>query len=163
MMGMTIHPITEDEVNVIQNLFEYAVYDLSELNNANIKKSGRFEPKINAAELYRDNNYYLYTIQVDDQLAGFVIVKYIKDEQLFYLNHFFILRKYRKQGIGRRAAYEVFDRFKGNWRVSQFEWNVPAQLFWRNVLDQYTKGSYTETRRADDKGPSQHFRNDIRA
>lgn len=66
MMGMTIHPITEDEVNVIQNLFEYAVYDLSELNNANIKKSGRFEPKINAAELYRDHNYYLYTIQVDD-------------------------------------------------------------------------------------------------
>jgi hypothetical protein len=52
MMGMAIHPITEDEVNVIQNLVEYAVYDLSELNDANIKKSGRFEPKVKAAGLY---------------------------------------------------------------------------------------------------------------
>jgi predicted acetyltransferase len=163
MMGLTIYPITEDEVTVIQNLFEFAVYDLSELNNANIKKSGLFEPKINAAELYKDNNCYIYTIQVDDQLAGFVIVKYIKEEQLYYLNHFFILRKYRKQGIGRRAACEVFDRFKGSWRVSQFEWNMLEQLFWRNVLDQYTKGAYTEARRADDKGPAQQFRNDIRA
>jgi hypothetical protein len=42
---ITIDPIKEDELSVLKNLFEFAVYDLSELNKANIKKTGLYEPK----------------------------------------------------------------------------------------------------------------------
>lgn len=41
MMGLTIYPITEDEVTVIQNLFEFAVYDLSELNMRGVRSVQR--------------------------------------------------------------------------------------------------------------------------
>jgi predicted acetyltransferase len=33
------------------------------------------------------------------------------------MSEFFVLRKYRRQGIGRTAAVELFERFPGPWRV----------------------------------------------
>ncbi|TMV43392.1 GNAT family N-acetyltransferase [Paenibacillus mesophilus] len=158
-MEIAIDPIKEEELSVLNNLFEFAAYDLSEFSKANIKKTGLYEPKINVADLYNDNNYYLYMVRAEEQLAGFVIVKYMEEENLHYLNHFFILRKYRKQGIGRKVAEQVFDMFKGRWRVSEFDWNVSAQMFWRKVLERYTGGAFIETRRADNKGPAQQFSN----
>ncbi len=44
-------------------------------------------------------------------------------------------------------------------RVSQFDWNIPAQFFWRKVIKEYTNDRYIETRRKDNKGPVQEFTN----
>jgi predicted acetyltransferase len=46
---------------------------------------------------------------------------------------FFILRKYRHQGIGARAAWELFDRFPGRWEVFEIIENTAAQEFWRKA------------------------------
>jgi predicted acetyltransferase len=156
---IVLSKLEEHEISVMQNLFEFAVYDLSELNKMNIRKSGLFEPKLQVKDLYDNSRYYLYLIQVDGQLAGFVVVKHIPEEDLYYLNHFFVLRKFRRQRVGEEAAKIAFNLFPGSWRVSQFDWNVPAQQFWRKVLDRYTNGCYTESRRADHKGPCQLFSN----
>ncbi|SFL34594.1 Predicted acetyltransferase [Paenibacillus sp. 1_12] len=159
-MEIELCRLKEKEIPILTNLFEFAAYDLSEFNYSNVKRSGLFEPKINVQDLYHDECYNLYGIKIENQIAGFVIVRYLEEENVFYLNHFFILRKYRNQGLGQRVAFQIFNMFHGNWRVSQFDWNVPALLFWRKVLDRYTNGNYIETRRKDDKGPKQEFSND---
>ncbi|RUS45852.1 hypothetical protein [Cohnella sp. AR92] len=87
-MELVLKEIKEEELPVLQNLFEFVAYDLSEFNKSNIKPSGMFEPKISAKELYNDKNFYIFLIRVEDQIAGFIIVKYLPEEEIYYLNHF---------------------------------------------------------------------------
>jgi predicted acetyltransferase len=71
------------------------------------------------------------------------------------------LRKYRRQGIGKRAAFDVFDRFPGKWEIRQIQPNVTAQKFWKNVIGEYTKNRFEETCLDNDSwhGPVQSFDN----
>ena len=60
-------------------------------------------------------------------LAGFVLVaryNYLTGlKDAWVLAEFFIMRKYRHQGIGLQAACLIFDRFVGNWQVAQITEN----------------------------------------
>jgi predicted acetyltransferase len=72
---------------------------------------------------------------------------------------FFILRKYRRQGAGTRAARELFDRFPGRWEVAEIPENAPAIAFWRKVIAGYSRGNYEEVWLDNErwKGPVQTF------
>jgi predicted acetyltransferase len=73
---------------------------------------------------------------------------------------FFIRRGCRGVGIGAIAATELFDRFRGTWKVAELERNVPAQRFWRRVIGEYTDGTFSEEwSDADPKGPIQVLNN----
>jgi len=62
------------------------------------------------------------------------------------ISEFFVLRKYRRRGVGRRAAVKVLEAFPGRWEVAEMEWNVEAQAFWRSVIGDYTRGTFDEFR-----------------
>jgi Predicted acetyltransferase len=160
-VSVSLEPVTEDGLTALTRLLELVAYDLSEISGANISENGLYVTQIDVRIWYEDPNYDLYFIRADHALAGFVIIKYLAEEDVYYLNHFFVLRKYRRQGVGRKAAVMAFDRYIGQWRVSQFDWNVPSQQFWRKVIQDYANGHIVETRRADNKGPVQHFTNCI--
>jgi predicted acetyltransferase len=57
---------------------------------------------------------------------------------------FFILKKYRRQGIGQYVAYSLFDQFPGEWQVSEIAHNLPAQAFWRKIISRYRNGDFRE-------------------
>ena len=64
---------------------------------------------------------------------------------------FFVLRKYRRGGIGRAAARAVFARFPGAWQTRQQWENTGAIDFWRTAIPvPFDEG---ET----DEGPVQRF------
>lgn len=98
---------------------------------------------------------------VDDKIAGFVLVNLkdpeIKDQDLHSVAEFFILKKYRKQGIGKIAAEKIFNIFPGKWRIVMLSKNVIAQHFWRKVIKDFTKGNYQEG--LGEKGPVITFEN----
>ncbi|MCA1031565.1 hypothetical protein LCL95_11070 [Bacillus timonensis] len=48
------------------------------------------------------------------------------------------------KGIGKLAAIQLFNQFRGKWTVTQIEKNYPAHAFWKNVIGQYTKHTHTE-------------------
>lgn len=73
----------------------------------------------------------------------------------FSIAEFFILRKYRRQGIAKEAAFKVFDMFKGNWSVSWLEKNLPAKTFWTKVILEYSDGICFES--IDGGKPSLEF------
>ncbi len=56
----------------------------------------------------------------------------------------FVMRRYRRKGVGRAAAFAAFDRFEGAWEIRQRTENVAATAFWRRAIDRYTNGKYTE-------------------
>lgn len=59
---------------------------------------------------------------------------------------FFVLRNYRRRGIGQTAVQWVFAHHPGRWIVKQLAQNTQAIAFWRRVIGQATGGSYLETR-----------------
>ncbi|GMK37201.1 acetyltransferase [Paenibacillus sp. CCS19] len=158
-VSVELKRVTVDELNLLRNLFELTAYDLSELSGANILDNGQFIANLDVRIWYEDPHYDLLLIRVDEAIAGFVVIKNLVEEQAYYLNHFFVLRKFRRKRVGKRAAIMAFDRYIGKWQVSQFDWNEPAQQFWRRVIQDYVSDPMVEARRADDKGPLQHFTN----
>jgi predicted acetyltransferase len=55
-----------------------------------------------------------------------------------------VLRKFRRLGVGRDAATLIFNRFAGQWEVTEYVRNPGAVSFWRQVISLYTRGAYTE-------------------
>lgn len=70
---------------------------------------------------------------------------------------FFVMKKYRKKGVGQYVAVEIFNKFRGFWKVAQIESNLPAQIFWRKIIERYTNNNYQEIREDDWEGPIQTF------
>jgi len=62
------------------------------------------------------------------------------------MTEFFVLRRFRRHGVGRGAAFAAFDRFEGPWEVRQRLENADATAFWRRTIREYTRGNYEETR-----------------
>lgn len=47
---------------------------------------------------------------------------------------FFVMRKYRRHGVGAEAAVQLFARFPGDWTVRQQLSNPAATTFWRKAI-----------------------------
>ncbi|MGO4374979.1 GNAT family N-acetyltransferase [Paenibacillus sp. 2TAB19] len=156
-MEVSLEMIGEDGLAALNKLVELAAYDLSELSGSDIHENGMFVMDFDSRNWFEDSNMDLYFIRYDGKITGFAVVRIIPEEEINYFNHFFVLRKYRNKKIGKDAAIKVFNRYLGKWRVSQFDWNLPAQQFWRKTLKEYIGDNYVETRRKDNKGPMQEF------
>jgi predicted acetyltransferase len=79
-------------------------------------------------------------------LAGFALIydiPEIKDEETDYIIiDFFVMYKYRRLGIGRKAVFEIFDRHRGKWYTYYNPKNTASVYFWGKVIDEYTDGRY---------------------
>lgn len=90
---------------------------------------------------------HAFMVRVDGELAGFALVKEIATvrETNYDIGEFFIVRKFRRRGVGRTVAEALFDRFAGRWQVRQLLGNDTAQAFWRRVIADYSRGDYEES------------------
>lgn len=156
-LNVTLEKIEETGLSALNKIIELAAYDLSELSGTDINEAGIYVTNFDSRSWYEDSHFHLYFIRVNGMLAGFIVIRMLSEENIIYLNHFFILRKFRRKNVGKIAAISAFNLFAGNWRVSQFDWNIPAQLFWRKTINEYTSSNYSEMRRKDNNGPSQQF------
>jgi predicted acetyltransferase len=50
------------------------------------------------------------------------------------VTEFFIMRKFRRPGVGKRAAAGLFQRYPGRWTVRQQVSNPAATAFWRTAI-----------------------------
>ena len=145
--------------SILRNLMELCQHDYSEHNGADVNEHGLF------GYLYLDHYWtepgrYPFLIRVSGRLAGFVLVRTLDSDDArgaHSIAEFFILRKYRRQGIGQAVAQRIFDMFSGTWRVHQEAANLRAQAFWRTVISRYTRGKFTEVHEANWNGPIQEF------
>ena len=75
------------------------------------------------------------------------------------LAEFFVMRKYRRRGVGSLAARQLFETHRGKWEIRQRLANTPATAFWRRVVGEFSGGKFEETFLDDDRwhGPMQSF------
>ncbi|HJD60980.1 MAG TPA: hypothetical protein LFV90_02260 [Rickettsia endosymbiont of Columbicola hoogstraali] len=57
---------------------------------------------------------------------------------------FFILARFQNKGIGKQVAQRIWQMHQGIWAVSVLPENKPAIIFWRNAINEFTKGNYQE-------------------
>jgi len=130
---------------------ELYVHDLSEVFPIELKADGRFG--YDKLPLYwsEPERRFPFLIKCGARIAGFVLVTRgspaSDDPGIFDIAEFLVLRRYRRSGVGRRAAFLVWDRFPGRWTVRVSEGNVKALPFWERVIAEYTNGVVTELRR----------------
>jgi predicted acetyltransferase len=62
----------------------------------------------------------------------------------FSMAEFFIARPWRRRGIGAQAVRLLFDRFAGQWLITEYQLNHAAVKFWRGVVATYTRGQFQE-------------------
>src|SRR6185437_10196727 len=146
-MKLILLKALEQHKIVIRNLMQYYIYDFSEYIKNDVEDNGLFAPYSNLMDYWEgDGNKFPYVIKMNDKYVGFVLVKLITSVggNYFSIAEFFILKKYRKEGIGKTIAIKVFNLHKGHWEVYQKITNKPAQLFWSKVISEYTKEQFKE-------------------
>ena len=144
-MNLTVSPATFAEKPLLQRLLQLYLYDFSEFENSDVDDLGEYRyPWLE--QYWSDPQRSPYIVRVDGKPAGFVLVndQTVHSDNEWSVAEFFIARKYRRQGVGRRVARIVFDRQPGRWELQVLETNRPAQHFWRSVLDDVTHGAFQE-------------------
>lgn len=129
-MEFNLVAATEDDKPVLRRLIELYRYDFSEFDQADVDPHGEYGYR------YLDNYWTEasrapFLFRVNGCWAGFALVR---AESPFDMSEFFVMRKYRRQGVGRVAAAELFRHFAGPWRVRQQKTNPTATEFWRTAI-----------------------------
>ena len=146
-MNPQLTKASAQQKDVIKNLMQLYMYDFSEFIQSDVEEDGLFAAYSNLDDYWKeDYNRFPYLLQKEEKYAGFILVRFIDSEQRKYFSiaEFFVMKKYRRQGIGKEVAKQIFNLHRGAWEVFQKESNKPAQLFWKRVIDEYTQGKFSE-------------------
>jgi predicted acetyltransferase len=159
---ISLDPAAPEERGTLLNLLQLYVYDWSELLSLDVGVDGRFADC--PLDVYWTEGWrHPFLLRVDGQLAGFALVtersRLTGTAGVVDMSEFFVMRRYRKRGVGFAAACAAFERFKGPWEVRQRRDNVDATAFWRKVIARHTNGKYDEVDWNDATwtGPVQRF------
>ena len=144
-MSILIMPAKREEIGVVENLARFYIYDMSEFMGWRCPETGLFGGCDEFFDDWRAGTNSPFVLRVEGELAGFAGVKAadVNGRPGHCIQEFFILRKFRRRGLGKAAAEALFRRFPGPWLVEQLARNVAAQAFWRAVVADYTSGEFT--------------------
>lgn len=122
-----------DEKPVIANLIQLYLYDMTESMPFPVGVDGRFEYGF-LDRFWR----FPYLIYSGDELAGFALVigecPLTGRQPCWFMAEFFVLKAYRRGGVGRAALAAIIDRHPGDWHIGVPLANQPAQAFWGRAL-----------------------------
>ena len=152
-------PASIQDCSIMQNMAAYYAYDLGEYMKWAQENDGTTKIGIDFAKYWKTENTHPFLIKYKDELAGFVIVdKNVSDSSNDYnIAQFFILRKFKGNGIGQHIAFQCFNKFHGGWEVFVMPGNEGAYRFWRKIIRDYTQNQFKECTRTVDGWPRNIF------
>lgn len=162
-MSLQITRAVPAEYPILRNLYPLYLHDLSEFGcECRLDPQGVWQPDHLPTWLSESEEVHPLLFRLEGLPVGFAFIgqapfPYMTAGRDYQLSEFFIIRSERRGGLGRQAAVEIFDRFRGVWELSQLRANHAAIAFWRRVLMEYTGGDFRETQ--IEEGPSQVFDN----
>ncbi len=147
--NIEIIPASVEQKAILANLLELYMYDFCEFVDLEIGPDGRFG--------YSDLDIYWteparhpFLVYVDTRLAGFTLIDGLPrgapGVTVWDVAEFFILRRYRRTGIGTQVAHQVWKRFPGRWEVRVIVSNEPAYRFWGRAIKSFAGQEIVATR-----------------
>src|SRR5947208_1690787 len=113
-MRIDLVPADEAAKPIVRRLLELNAHDFSEIDGRDLGAHGEYGYRYLDHYWLREENRHPFLITVDDKIAGCVLVR-AGDPHEF--GEFFVVRKYRRRGVGKLAARTVFSLFPGTWTI----------------------------------------------
>jgi len=134
---------------LLSNLLELYMHDLSEaFPSIELKPDGRFGYDKLALYWSKPECHFPFLIKCDARIVGFALATRgspaTDDPNVFDVAEFFVIRRYRRSGVGQRAVALLWNRLPGRWIVRVSEGNPGALAFWVGVIAKFTSGAATE-------------------
>jgi predicted acetyltransferase len=138
--SIKVIPASIEQEPILANLLELYIYDFSEFFDLKLGAEGRFGYK--QLRLYwEEPDRYPFLIMVDGDWAGFAFVRrgsqISGDKGIWDMAEFFVLRGYRRLGVGMKVAHTLWTQFPGEWEVRVIDRNERAKEFWRQAVSEF--------------------------
>ncbi|OZB98721.1 GNAT family N-acetyltransferase [Paenibacillus sp. XY044] len=149
-MEFSLSLIPYEDKSVLYNLIQLYRYDSSEFDGHVLNSHGQYLYKY-LDHQWTDEYRRPFMVTVDGEIAGFVLIsldvpqeymKLSRAEKTNSISDFFIMKKYRRRGVGKKAAFTLFEEFKGIWEIRQTSANRPSYAFWKHVISEYTQNDH---------------------
>ncbi len=140
-MKIEINLAPREEKNLLKRMLDLYLYDLSEYDESNQNKTREVEyPYLD--HYWTESERHPFIIFIDGKPGGFVLVNQFghTDGIDHSIAEFCILKQYRRKGIGRSVAFDIFSRLPGQWEVRTLRENKKAETFWTKVISDYSNG-----------------------
>jgi predicted acetyltransferase len=149
---VTLHSAMVDDQALLSNLLELYIHDLSaSFPDIELGSDGRFGYSRLPLYWSEPSLRFAFLIRCDGRVAGFALATRgspaSDDPNVFDVAEFFVLRRYRRSNVGRRAAALLWSRLPGQWTVRASQAVCGAAAFWRTVIADFTRGAAKELER----------------
>ena len=129
--------------DLLVRLLQLYLHDLSAVESWDVDDTGSFgEDDLDGC--WVDERRHPFVILADDHVAGFAIVdegsEVSGETDVFDMAEFFVLRRWRRRGVGRQAVGQLTVRFPGSWEVRPFPGYPAGEQFWRRVCWEVSEG-----------------------
>jgi predicted acetyltransferase len=156
---LSISKIGPESDVVLRNLFEHYIHDMSEWFEIDTQADGSYS--YDTASVWA-KGYEAYLAKIGDAIAGFALVgsadEWLGDTGAHDVHEFFVIRRYRRSGVGQSMAAYLWNEHSGKWLVRVLELNTPAVRFWRAAISRHSAGAYKEEGRIVKGRPWRFFR-----
>lgn len=141
---------------MLENLLQLYQYDFSEIEDGSVGSDGRYH-YISVDEFWAEPEPHAYLFRLDGEIAGLGLVcrepsHRVPGDVVWWMYEFFVMRKFRRTGVGSRAARTIFELHPGTWELDETPHNSAATVFWRRVIKDHC-GRFDDFDRVDDHGP----------
>lgn len=159
-MNISIEEVSYSQKQIIRNLMELYQYDFSEFTNDDVNEFGLYDYEY-LDNYWTEKDRFPFFIKVDSKIAGFILIRKTGENEngqnRYWMSEFFVLKKYRRLGVGKIASFKIFDNFKGDWYIGETNKNTTAQKFWVKTIKEYTNNNFQELNLPEWYGPIQKF------
>lgn len=126
-----------DEIELIRNLYQFYAYESSDWEQEDVEVDGRFYiHDEHLARYWEEPQWSANLILADGFIAGFMLIERseLPGMDALELADLFILKKYRRRGIGRALAGEMLKQAEHAWLVRFYREDEAAVAFWAAVF-----------------------------
>jgi predicted acetyltransferase len=157
-MEVTVTKANEFDIAKAEELFDLYIHEMSEYivrKDEQSQKSSLYDKLFYS--YWKKEGHFPLLIYCDEELAGFSLIRrYPSETDLYDMGQYFILDKFKRKGIGRKAFQLISNKFPGKWLVRILLANDGAFLFWKQVISEKTDGNYLVSKELDE-GLYMHF------
>ena len=148
---------------IVRNLFEHYLHDMAEWFRFDSKPDGAYHHPME----WVWGKYDVTLLYAGDIPVGFALIgnadNYLERAGVNDVSEFFVVRRHRRQGVGRAFANHLWNARPGAWLVRVLHANAPALPFWRRTVSDYSGGAFHEEARTVDDQPWSYFTFDSRS
>lgn len=141
---MNIVQVDSANRHVYENLYQGYAAEFSKIISDKPNTDGLFTifPLI-------EGNVKGYLLYIDDVPAALTAIK-LQEPNHYEICDFYVVPYFRKNKVGKRFITSLFKQLLGSWEIKQVAGAEHAVNFWRDVVNDYTSGTYEEDKYQDE-------------